>query len=104
MAAAPGAGLALGRLRTPPAIGCHGCGDEVRAGARHLSLGVVAERAPQGSRGAKVPQVVGAGGNVLAVHVEPGMVTLRRGGRGLLVLLLQSRVLGWSLVQIRGVG
>lgn len=107
---APGASLALVRLRTSPTICCHGRGDEVRARARHLSLSVAAEWAPQGCRGAKVPQVVGAGGNVLSVHVESGMVTLRRGRWGLLVLLLQRivvlgrRVLGLSLVEGSGMG
>ena len=107
---APGACLALVRLGTFPAICRHGRGDEVRARARHLSLSMVAEWAPQGCRGAKIPQVVGAGCNVLSVHVESGMVTLRRGGRGLLVLLLERttvmgrRVFGLSLVQVSGMG
>ena len=77
---APGASLALVRLRTSPTICRHGRGDEVRARARHLSLRVVAEWAPQGCCRTKVPQVVGAGGNVLSVHIESGMVTLRQVG------------------------
>lgn len=43
---APGASLALVGLRTFPAICCHGRGDEVRAGARNLSLSMAAEWAP----------------------------------------------------------
>ena len=93
---APGASLALVRLRTSPTICRHGRGDEVRARARHLSLRVVAEWAPQGCCRTKVPQVVGAGGNVLSVHIESGMVTLRHGRWGLLVLLL-CRLLGLLL-------
>lgn len=101
---APGASLALVRLRASPAICCHGGRDEVRARARHLSLSMVAEGAPQGRRGAKIPQVVGAGCDVLSMCIEPGMVALRRGRRGLLVLLLQRRELRFSLVQMSGVG
>ena len=107
---APGASLALVRLRTSPTICRHGRGDEVRARARHLSLRVVAEWAPEGCCRTKVPQVVGAGGNVLSVHIESGMVTLRHGRWGLLVLLLQRImvlgrwVLGLSLVEGSGMG
>lgn len=69
-----------------------------------MPLSVVAEWAPQGRGGAEVPQVVGAGGNVLSMHTQSGMDALRGGRRALLVLLLQStvvlggRVLGLSLV------
>lgn len=65
---------------------------------------MVAEWAPQGRCWAKIPQVVGAGGNVLSMHTESGMVTLGHGRGALLVLLLQRmvvmgrRVLGLSVV------
>lgn len=102
LTAAPGSSLL--KFRTPPAICRHGCGDEVRAGARHLSLSMVAEWTPQGCGGAKIPQVVGTGCNVLPMHIESGVAALRQGRRGLLVLLLERRAGSLSVMQVSGVG
>lgn len=56
-------------------------------------MSMVAEWTPQGCRWAKVPQVIGAGCNVLPMRIESGMAALRQGGRGLLVLLLERILL-----------
>lgn len=54
---------------------------------------MVAEWTPQGRCGAKVPQVIGAGCNVLPMRIESGMPALRLGRWGLLVLLLERVML-----------
>lgn len=98
---APGSDLVLVKFRISPAICCHGCGDEVGARARHLSLSVVAEWTPQGCRWAKVPQVSGAGRNVLPMRIESGMAALRQGRRGLLlgkIMLIGRRALSLSVL------
>lgn len=70
---------------------------------------MVAEWTPQGCRWAKVPQVIGAGCNVLTMCIESGIVALRQGRRELLVLLLKRimlkdrRALSLSVVQVGGV-
>lgn len=62
---------------------------------------MVAEWTPQGCCWAKIPQVISTGCNVLPMHIESGMATLRQGRRGLLVLLLEGVMLmerrAWSL-------
>lgn len=65
---------------------------------------MVAEWTPQGCGGAKIPQVVGTGCNVLPMHIESGMAALRQGRRGLLVLLLERRAGSLSMMQVSGVG
>lgn len=71
LAALPALGHAVLAVQAAAAVGLHGGGDEVGAGAGDAALGVVAEGAAQRGRGAEVPQVVGAGGDVLPVGVQP---------------------------------
>lgn len=71
LAALPALGRAVLAVQAAAAVGLHGGGDEVGAGAGHAALGVVAEGAAQRGRGAEVAQVVGAGGDVLPVGVQP---------------------------------
>lgn len=71
LAALPAPGRAVLGVQAAAAVGLHGGGDEVGAGAGHAALGVVAEGAAQRGRGPEVPQVVGAGGDVLPVGVQP---------------------------------
>lgn len=98
---APGSDLVLVKFRISPAICCHGCGDEVGTRARHLSLSVVAEWTPQGCCWAEVPQVIGAGRNVLPMCIESGMAALRQGRRDLLlgkIMLIGRRALSLSVL------
>lgn len=92
-----GPAVSLFRARVSPAIRCHGCGDEVRTRARHLSWSLVAEWAPQGCCRPKIPQVVGTGCDVLPMYIESGMVALRPRRRGLLrgSMLMQVNRRGW---------
>lgn len=100
---APGSNLVLVKFkfRISPAICCHGCGDEVGARARHLSLSMVAEWTSQGCCWAEVPQVIGAGRNVLPMRIESGMAALRQGRRDLLlgkIMLIGRRALSLSVL------
>lgn len=74
-AAVPALGRAVLAVQAA-AVGLHGGGDEVGAGAGDAALGVVAEGAAQRGRGPEVAQVVGAGGDVLPVAVQPRVLPL----------------------------
>lgn len=90
LAALPALGRAVPAVPAAAAVGLHGGGDEVGAGAGDAALRVVAEGAAQRGRGAEVAQVVGAGGDVLPVGVQPRVLPVgtvpgllrRRGGVG----------------------
>lgn len=88
LAALPALGRAGPAVQAAAAVGLHGGGDEVGAGAGDAALRVVAEGAAQRGRGAEVPQVVGAGGDVLPVGVQPRVLPV-----GTVAGLLRYRLL-----------
>lgn len=98
-AALPALGRAVLAVQAAAAVGLHGGGDEVGAGAGHAALGVVAQGAAQRGRGPEVAQVVGAGGDVLPVGVQPRVLPLLRHSGHLGRAGLGGIVLCWLVFQ-----